>query len=70
MVNICLGYQDEVETKRLLDFVLQQVPSITTLLYTINTKWNDSIYDLTPIVYHGKGFVIEKLEEFSFKIGP
>jgi len=70
MVNICLGYEDEVETKRLLDYVLEQVPSISTLLYTINTKWNDSIYDLTPQVYHGKGFAIEKLEDFSFKIGP
>lgn len=70
MVNICLGYEDETATKRLLDFVLEQVPTITTLLYTINPKWNDTIYDLTPRVYHGKGFVIEKLEEFSFKIGP
>ena len=70
MVNICLGYEDESATKKLLDFLLQQVPSITTLLYTINTKWNDTIYDLHPVVYHGKGFVIEKLESFSFKIGP
>lgn len=70
MVNICLGYEDETATKRLLDYLLQQVPSITTLLYTINTKWNDTIYDLTPQVYFGKGFVIEKLEGFSFKIGP
>ena len=70
MVNICLGYEEEAATKKLLDFLLQQVPSITTLLYTINTKWNDTIYDLSPVVYHGKGFVIEKLEEFSFKIGP
>ncbi|MBC7688571.1 MAG: 23S rRNA (uracil(1939)-C(5))-methyltransferase RlmD [Aquabacterium sp.] len=70
MVNICLAHEDEMETKRLLDFVLQQVPGITTLLYTINTKWNDTIYDLTPQVYYGKGFVIEKLEGFSFKIGP
>jgi 23S rRNA (uracil1939-C5)-methyltransferase len=70
MVNICLGYEDEPATKNLLDFLLQEVPSITTLLYTINTKWNDTIYDLSPVVYHGKGFVIEKLEDFSFKIGP
>ena len=70
MVNICLGYEEESATKKLLDFLLQQVPSITTLLYTINTKLNDTIYDLRPVVYHGKGFVIEKLESFSFKIGP
>ena len=65
-----MGYEDEPATKNLLDFLLQEVPSITTLLYTINTKWNDTIYDLSPVVYHGKGFVIEKLEDFSFKIGP
>jgi 23S rRNA (uracil1939-C5)-methyltransferase len=70
MVNICLGYEDATETKRLMDYVLEKVPSITTLLYTINTKWNDTIYDLTPVVYFGKGYVIEQLEGFKFKIGP
>ncbi|MBL0356675.1 MAG: 23S rRNA (uracil(1939)-C(5))-methyltransferase RlmD [Chitinophagaceae bacterium] len=70
MVNICLGYEDEAETKKLLDFVLEKVPSITTLLYTINTKWNDTIYDLTPKVYFGKGYVTEQLGDFKFKIGP
>ena len=70
MVNICLGYEDEIETKKLLDNLLQKVPVITTLLYTINTKWNDTIYDLSPQAYFGKGFVIEQLGEFKFKIGP
>ena len=70
MVNICLGYEEKEETKKLLDYLLQQVPSITTLLFTINTKWNDSIYDLSPQVYYGKGFVIELLGKFKFKIGP
>lgn len=70
MVNICLGYENEDETKKLLNHLLEVVPSITTLLYTINTKWNDTIYDLTPQVYYGKGFVIEQLEDYKFKIGP
>ncbi|CAN5511328.1 23S rRNA (uracil(1939)-C(5))-methyltransferase RlmD [soil metagenome] len=69
MINICLGYEDEVERVRLLDHILASIPGITTLVYTINTKWNDSIYDLTPDVYYGKGFVIEKLGDYSFKIG-
>lgn len=70
MVNVCINYEDEGNRKLLLDYLLQQVPSITTLLYTINPKWNDSIYDLTPQVYHGKGFVIEKLDNFEFIISP
>jgi 23S rRNA (uracil1939-C5)-methyltransferase len=68
MVNICLNHDEEADRKKLFDHLLQQVPGITTLLYTINPKWNDSIYDLTPQVYFGKGFAMEKLDEFDFKI--
>ncbi len=70
MVNICLNFEEEANRVLLLDHLLQQVPSITTLLYTINPKWNDSIYDLTPQVYSGKGTVTEKLEDFVFIISP
>jgi 23S rRNA (uracil1939-C5)-methyltransferase len=70
MVNIVFGEEDKSKQKVLLDHIMQQFPSITTLLYTINTKWNDSLFDLEPITYHGKGYAIEKLEDFQFKIGP
>jgi 23S rRNA (uracil1939-C5)-methyltransferase len=70
MVNLCINYKDEENTKKVLDALLAKVPEITTLLYTVNPKWNDSIYDLTPITYFGKGFVIEKLENFEFIISP
>ncbi len=70
MVNICLNHDEEKDRILLFDHLLQEVPGITTLLYTINPKWNDSIYDLTPQVYHGKGFVTEKLEDFEFIISP
>jgi len=70
MVNVVLGYEDEANRKALLDELLHKIPSITTLLYTINTKWNDSLFDQTPIVYFGKGFIIEQLEDFRFKISP
>jgi 23S rRNA (uracil1939-C5)-methyltransferase len=70
MVNICLNYEEEQDRKRLFDHLLATVPSITTLLYTINPKWNDSIYDLEPQVYSGKGFAMEQLGEFQFKISP
>lgn len=76
MVNICINHEDEAGRILLLDHLLEQIPSITTLLYTINPKWNDSIFDLTPQVYSGKGYVIEKLstgpggEGFEFIISP
>jgi 23S rRNA (uracil1939-C5)-methyltransferase len=76
MVNICLNYEEEADRTKLFDHLLKQVPQITTLLYTINPKWNDSIYDLTPQVYFGKGYATEKLssgpseKDFEFKISP
>ncbi len=75
MVNIVFGEDDETKRKPLLDHLLKMFPEITTLLYTINTKKNDSLHDLEPVAWYGKGHVIEKLltgtgEEFRFKIGP
>ena len=70
MVNIVFGYRDEHLQNALLKHLQNEFPAITTLLYTINPKWNDSLNDLQPIVYSGNGYVIEKLEKFLFKIGP
>jgi 23S rRNA (uracil1939-C5)-methyltransferase len=70
MVNIVFGHRDESLQNALLEHIQNGFPAITTLLYTINPKWNDSLNDLEPVIYSGKGYVIEKLEKFSFKIGP
>jgi 23S rRNA (uracil1939-C5)-methyltransferase len=70
MVNVIVGEDDIEKTGKLLQCLQEKVSSLTTLLYTINTKWNDSLHDLEPITYSGKGYVIEKLENFQFKIGP
>lgn len=73
MVNMVVGENDPAKIDTLMAFVSEQFPSITTLLYTINTKWNDSMNDLVPVVYSGKGYVIEKLsddKDYLFKIGP
>ncbi len=70
MLNFCLGYHDEENNKALFSEVMEMFPEITTLVYTINGKMNDSIHDLEPQVYYGPGFITEKLEDFAFRIGP
>jgi 23S rRNA (uracil1939-C5)-methyltransferase len=70
MVNIVFGEKNEKEIKQVLEFIKEQFPQITTVLYTINLKMNDSLHDQQPIIYKGNGYVIEKLENFDFKIGP
>ncbi len=70
MINIVFGFEDEVNRITLLDQLLEKFPQITTLLYTINTKHNDSLFDLDPQVYSGNGYITEKLEDFQFMISP
>ena len=70
MINLVLGYEDKENRIALLDSLIKQFPQITTLLYTINTKRNDSMQDLEPQVYYGNGYITEKLEKFEFKISP
>ena len=70
MINFVFAHDDQTEIKKLFDHLLEKIPAITTLLYTINQKWNDSIYDLDPKVYFGSGFITEMLGEFKFKISP
>src|SRR5689334_11591556 len=68
MANIVFGEDRKQKREELLHFLSEKFPGITTLMYTINTKRNDSISDLEPVTFSGKGYVIEKLGEFQFKI--
>ncbi|MFN0033889.1 MAG: 23S rRNA (uracil(1939)-C(5))-methyltransferase RlmD [Saprospiraceae bacterium] len=55
---------------RYLDAILEKFPDMTTLVYCINTKLNDSMFGLEMRTYRGKGFVVEQLGDLKFKIGP
>jgi 23S rRNA (uracil1939-C5)-methyltransferase len=71
MVNVILGYEQPEARKALLDDLVEKVPQITTLFYTINHKLNDSMADLTPVHYFGaRDYAIEVLGRFKFKISP
>lgn len=70
MINIVIAENDQQKINDVLTFLTSSFPEITTLLYTINTKFNDSIYDLQPIVHRGNGYIIEQLKNYRFKISP
>jgi len=70
MVNVIFGQDKPTERNELLEFIKQNFSEVTTLVYTINLKKNDSLTDLEPVAYFGKGYIVEKLEDFQFKIGP
>ena len=70
MVNLVFGYEDKEKREAICNYLLQIVPDISTLIYTINPKWNDSLNELSPQTFYGKGYVTERLGNFNFKISP
>jgi 23S rRNA (uracil1939-C5)-methyltransferase len=68
---VCLSVTDALpEVFTLLDELKAAFPQIHTLLYTINTKRNDTISDLDIFVHSGAGFIEEEMEGLRFRIGP
>lgn len=64
-------YREEKENReKLFTYLLENFPQIKTLVYAINPKQNDSIYDLDINVYFGEGFLMEEMDGLQFKIGP
>ena len=70
MLILCFAKADEAPRKALLDAVSDAFPEITSLYYVINEKLNDSIGDLSPVLYKGDEAVYEEMEGLTFKIGP
>jgi 23S rRNA (uracil1939-C5)-methyltransferase len=70
MVVMVFGENDKVAIEELLDAVKNQFPEITSLLYVINLKVNDTIGDQEILTYSGKDYIEEEMEGLKFKIGP
>jgi 23S rRNA (uracil1939-C5)-methyltransferase len=70
LINLVMHHEDEANRIGILEHILQNVPGITSLNYTLNGKMNDTIYDQEVINYAGKEYIEEKLENFRFKISP
>ncbi len=68
---IVVFFEDDSEKRNtLLDAVKENFPEITSLLYVINGKCNDTITDQEVQVFYGKDHLIEKMEDLQFKVGP
>lgn len=70
MLIVCFAREDKARREALLDAVAARFPQITSLWYVINEKLNDSIADLSPILYKGEEAIYEEMEGLRFKIGP
>lgn len=68
MVLIQFYEDDKPQRELLLEFLKAEFPNITSLLYVVNSKGNDTIYDQEVICYHGRDHIFEEMEGLKFKI--
>ena len=70
-VMVILSVQFDVpELYELLEAVKIQFPDLSSLMYVINPKKNESLYDQDIICFSGRDHIFEQLEDLKFKIGP
>ena len=70
MVLVVFFEDDELQRNLLLDHLQKKFPELTSLMYCINQKANDSIFDQEILLYAGQDHIMERMEDLQFKIGP
>ena len=70
MVILIVSEDDKQKISLVLDFLKKEIPQITSLMYMINNKLNDSYSDLPAFLYAGDDHIIGEMNGLRFKIGP
>ena len=70
MVIVVFAYPVEDEVNILMQFIDGEFPEITSMLYIINQKKNDTIFDQEALVYKGTPYIHEEMSGIKFRIGP
>lgn len=70
MAVMVFGEDDKERIGELLTAVANEFPEITSLLYVVNTKVNDTISDQEIILFKGREYIEEEMEGLRFRIGP
>ncbi|WP_198342340.1 23S rRNA (uracil(1939)-C(5))-methyltransferase RlmD [Pedobacter psychrophilus] len=70
MVIVIFAYPEEGQVNLMMEFVKNQFPQITSLLYIINQKKNDTFFDQEVLLFSGREFIYEEMEGLKFRIGP
>lgn len=62
-------FEEQKENRiKLMDFLADKFPEITSLQYVINSKPNDTIYDQKIVLYKGRDYILEEMEGLKFSI--
>lgn len=70
MVIVVFFHDDDHARESLFNHLAQMFPDVTSWMYVINSKANDTITDQTVHLFSGRDHIFEKMEGLQFKIGP
>ena len=70
MVLVQFFEDDKKNITLLMEHINNSFPEITALLYVINTKANNTIYDQEIICFKGNDYITEEIDDLKFRIGP
>ncbi len=70
MLIVVFAYPTDEQVTLLMNHIHQQFPNLASLLYIINQKRNDTIFDQDIHVFAGRDFIYEEMEGLKFKVGP
>lgn len=70
MLIVVFGEDDEIKIKSMLSAVQMNFPEITSLMYVINRKVNDTITDQEVILFYGREYIVEQMGNLKFRVGP
>ena len=70
MLLIIFAYEDAPARAELMGYVAEQFPQIDSLLWCVNGKVNDTIYDIPVELHRGRAYIEERLGPLTIAIGP
>ncbi|HTD42296.1 MAG TPA: 23S rRNA (uracil(1939)-C(5))-methyltransferase RlmD, partial [Mucilaginibacter sp.] len=70
MVIVVFAYASGEEINAVMNFIDSGFPQITSLLYIVNQKKNDTIFDQEILVSRRPEYIHEEMEGIRFRIGP
>lgn len=70
MIIVVFAYPQEEQINDMMEFIKREFSAVTSLLYIINQKKNDTIFDQDIHVYAGPDHIFENMNGLRFKIGP
>ena len=69
MVVVVFAYAEQDQVDGLMEYLKTSFPEITSLMYIMNQKKNDTIFDQDVITYSGRDYIFEEMNGLRFKIG-